>query len=60
MDESKARGLQSHLKVHKTDKKNIHSIELLEASIHRLSLYYKRTGALPKDWKYSAQVAQLA
>ncbi len=57
---AKARRLQSHLKVHKTDKKNIHSLELLEASIHRLSLYYKKKGTLPKDWKYSAQVAQLA
>jgi small subunit ribosomal protein S15 len=56
----KARGLQSHLKVHKTDRKNVHSLELLEASIHRLSLYYKKRGILPKDWKYSPQVAQLA
>ena len=56
----KARRLQSHLKTHKTDRKNIHSLELLEASVHRLSLYYKRKGLLPKDWKYSAQVAQLA
>jgi small subunit ribosomal protein S15 len=57
---AKARRLKSHLKIHKTDKKNIHSLELLEASIHRLSLYYKKKGILAKDWKYSAQVAQLA
>ena len=57
---TKARGLQAHLKKHKTDRKNIHSLELLEASIHRLSLYYKKKGVLAKDWKYSAQVAQLA
>jgi small subunit ribosomal protein S15 len=57
---TKARRLQSHLKVHKADRKNIHSLELLEASVQRLSLYYKKKGMLPKDWKYSAQVAQLA
>jgi small subunit ribosomal protein S15 len=56
----KARSLQAHLKVHKTDRKNVHSLELLEASIHRLSTYYKRKGILPQEWKYSAQVAQLA
>lgn len=55
----KARRLQEHLKRHKSDKKNIHSLELLEAKIHRLSKYYKRKGVLPQDWKYSTVVAQL-
>ncbi|MEM0286714.1 MAG: 30S ribosomal protein S15 [Nitrososphaerota archaeon] len=57
---TKARRLQDHLKVHKTDRKNVHSLELLEAKIHRLSKYYKRKGILPQQWKYSAVVAQLA
>ena len=56
----KARRLQAHLKVHKSDRKNVHSLELLEAKIHRLSKYYKRRGILPENWKYSAVVAQLA
>jgi len=57
---TKARGLQAHLKVHKADRKNVHSLELLEAKIHRLSKYYKRKGILPQNWKYSTVVAQLA
>ena len=56
----KAKRLQEHLKKHRSDKKNIHSLELLEAKIHRLVKYYKRKGILPKDWKYTAVVAQLA
>jgi SSU ribosomal protein S15P len=57
---NKARRLQAHLKVHKADRKNVHSLELLEAKIHRLSKYYKRKGILPENWKYSSVVAQLA
>ncbi|MEM4297435.1 MAG: 30S ribosomal protein S15 [Nitrososphaerota archaeon] len=55
----KAKRLKAHLKIHKSDRKNVRSLELLEAKIHRLSKYYKRMGWLPRDWKYSAVVAQL-
>lgn len=55
----KAKRLQEHLKVHKGDRKNVRSLELLEAKIHRLSKYYKSIGFLPEDWKYSTVVAQL-
>ena len=55
----KAIGLQKHLKNHNTDHRNIRSLELIEAKIHRLSKYYKRTGRLPGNWKYSAVIAQL-
>jgi small subunit ribosomal protein S15 len=34
-------------------------LELIEAKIHRLSKYYKRTGKIPENWKYSAVIAQL-
>lgn len=56
----RAQHLQGHLKVHKGDRKNIRSLELLEAKIHRLAKYYKSKGVIPQDWKYSAVVAQLA
>lgn len=56
---AKARRLQDHLKVHKKDYRNKHSLELIEAKIHRLSEYYKRIGALPKDWKYKTVVAKI-
>jgi len=57
---ARAKRLQEHLAVHRSDRKNVRSLELLEAKIHRLSKYYKRIGRLPQEWKYSAVVAQLA
>jgi len=56
---NKAVGLQKHLKVNRGDYRNVRSLELLEARVHRLSVYYKRIGRIPKTWKYKAVVAQL-
>jgi small subunit ribosomal protein S15 len=56
----RAHRVQNHLKVHKSDRKNVHSLELVEAKIYRLSKYYKQKGILPGDFKYTAVVAQLA
>jgi small subunit ribosomal protein S15 len=56
----RAQRVQRHLKGHKSDRKNVHSLELVEAKIYRLSKYYKRKGLLPSDFKYTAVVAQLA
>lgn len=55
----KALGLQKHLKAHNSDHRNVRSLELVEAKIHRLSKYYKKTGKLPKSWRYAAVIAQL-
>lgn len=55
----KAIGLQRHLKVHNSDHRNVRSLELVEAKIHRLSKYYKHVGKLPQNWKYAAVIAQL-
>jgi small subunit ribosomal protein S15 len=55
----KALALQKHLKVHNTDKRNIRSLELIEAKIHRLSKYYKKKGKIPLTWKYAAVIARL-
>lgn len=55
----KALGLQKHLKVHNSDHRNVRSLELVEAKIHRLSKYYKSTDKLPNTWKYAAVIAQL-
>jgi small subunit ribosomal protein S15 len=55
----KAIGLQKHLRAHNTDRRNTRSLELIEAKIHRLSKYYKRTGKLQANWKYAAIIAQL-
>lgn len=55
----KAIGLQKHLRAHNTDRRNIRSLELIEAKIHRLSKYYKGIGRLQRNWKYAAIIAQL-
>jgi small subunit ribosomal protein S15 len=55
----KALGLQKHLRVHNSDHRNVRSLELVESKVHRISRYYKRQGKLPKNWKYSAVIAQL-
>ena len=55
----KAVGLQKHLRAHNTDRRNIRSLELIEAKIHRLSKYYKRIGKMERNWKYAAIIAQL-
>lgn len=52
--------VQRHLKIHGSDRKNVHSLELVEAKIYRLAKYYKGAGLLPNDFKYTAVVAQLA
>ena len=55
----KAVGLQKHLKAHNSDHRNVRSLELVEAKIHRLAKYYKRNNKLAANWKYAAVVAQL-
>ncbi|MCP8312601.1 MAG: 30S ribosomal protein S15 [Candidatus Methylarchaceae archaeon HK02M1] len=54
-----AKRLQDHLKTHKGDRKNVRSLELIEAKIHRLAKYYKGKERLPPKWKYSTVIAQL-
>jgi len=55
----KAVGLQKHLKSNKGDRRNVRSLELIEAKVHRLAIYYKRIDRIPENWKYKSVVAQL-
>ncbi len=55
----KAVGLQKHLKANKGDRRNVRSLELIEAKVHRLAVYYKRIKRIPQNWKYKSVVAQL-
>ena len=55
----KAVGLQKHLKINKKDNRNVRSLELIEAKIHRLSVYYKKIDRIPQTWKYKSVIAQL-
>ncbi len=56
----RAQRMTQHISQFKSDRRNVHALELVEAKIYRLSKYYKRKGMLPKDWKYKTVVAQLA
>ena len=51
--------LQKHLKENKGDRRNVRSLELIEAKVHRLSVYYKKINRIPATWKYKSVVAQL-
>lgn len=55
----KAVNLQKHLKENKGDRRNVRSLELIEAKVHRLSVYYKKIDRIPANWKYKSVVAQL-
>ena len=55
----KAVGLQKHLKINRKDNRNIRALELIEAKVHRLSVYYKKIGRIPQKWKYKSVIAQL-
>jgi small subunit ribosomal protein S15 len=54
----KALGLQRHLRMHNSDRRNVRSLELIESKIHRLSRYYKKRDKIAKNWKYAAVIAQ--
>ena len=56
---NKAVILKTHLQNNNGDRKNVRSLELIEAKVHRLSTHYKKIGILPKKWKYKSVVAQL-
>ena len=55
----RAKRVQSHLAAFKSDRRNVRSLELIEAKIYRLTKHYKKIGLLPGDFKYAAVVAQL-
>ncbi len=56
----RAKHMQQHLRQHHGDRKNVRSLELIEAKIHHLSKRYRKLGLVPSDWKYKSKVAQLA
>lgn len=56
----RAKKIQLHLKNNPSDRKNVRSLELVEAKIHHLTKRYKRLNLVPLNWKYKSKVAQLA
>ncbi len=55
----KAVRLGEHLGHNSKDQHNRRGLQLTEAKILRLSRYYKRSGTIPTDWKYSLDRAKL-
>lgn len=55
----KAINLSAHLQRNPKDLHNKRALQLIEAKIRRLVRYYKDTGKLPTDFKYSLDTARL-
>ena len=55
----KAKRMAVHMEKYRKDAHNKRSMVLIEAKIHKLSRYYKKTGVLPKNWKYIPKIASI-
>ena len=51
--------LSAHLEKNPKDLHNMRGLSLIESKIRRLVTYYRGTGVLPEDWKYSLAKAKL-
>ena len=52
--------LLKHVEAHPKDLHSLRGLQLKEATIHRLSKYYRREGVIPPEWRYSrARAASL-
>jgi small subunit ribosomal protein S15 len=49
----KATRLHAHLDRNKSDKYNKRAIQTVESRIRSLAAYYRSSGVLPEDWKYT-------
>jgi small subunit ribosomal protein S15 len=48
-----------HLETNKKDMPSKRGLQLTESKIKRLMKYYKKTGKLPKEWKYDREKIKL-
>ena len=55
----KATRLHVHYDKNKSDLHNKRALQMVEATIYKLSKYYKKQGVLPADWKYSPKAIAL-
>jgi small subunit ribosomal protein S15 len=55
---TKALRLRVHIAENHKDNHNKRALNLTEAKVRRLAKYYRRTGVLPKDWKYSPDTVE--
>ena len=56
----KAKRMAVHMEKNKKDAHNKRNMVLLEAKIHKLSRYYKKTGVLQQNWKYEPKIASVS
>jgi small subunit ribosomal protein S15 len=56
----KAQRMAVHMEKNKKDSHNKRNMVLLEAKIHKLSRYYKKTGVLEAKWKYVPKIASVS
>ncbi len=55
----KASSAARHLEKNRKDYPNKRDLALIESKIHRLSIYYRSIGRLPKEWQYKPVAASL-
>ncbi len=55
----KAVRIKAHLNTNPRDLGNKRGLQLVDSKIRRLVKYYKKTGNLPSNWKYSLKEAEL-
>jgi small subunit ribosomal protein S15 len=51
--------LHVHYDKNKADLHNKRALQITEAKIYKLSRYYKKSGVLPADWKYTPKAIAL-
>jgi len=56
---TKAVNLTKHLELNKRDVHGAIRLERIKSKIWRLTKYYARTGALPENWRYNYQEAEI-
>ncbi|PUA31391.1 MAG: 30S ribosomal protein S15 [Candidatus Terraquivivens tikiterensis] len=47
---AKVMRMRKHLERFKSDRANVHRLQLIESKVRRLIKYYKRIGELPPEW----------
>ncbi len=55
----KAVNLMEHMDRNKRDYTSYRGLEETQSKIRRLARYYRKRGAIPKDWKYDPEQAKL-
>ena len=55
----RAMQLRNHLTENKKDLSGKAGLQRIESKIYRIAAYYRKTGVLPKDWKYRPENASV-